>query len=338
MERNSTLLHRAIFLLAALVLIGACRRSEPQNVVVLYCSADQTAAEPVIAEFEKLSGIKVRVRFDSEATKTVGLAQKIRAEASRPLADVFWSNEIFNTILLKNEGLLVPFQSEQTQNWPGPADANGCWHGFAQRARVIAYNTKKISDKEAPKSLEELADAKWQGRIVMADPAFGTTGGDVASWFVRFKDVKAIEILKALAANKVKLVEGNSTAVRMVASGQADVCLTDTDDVYAAVRNEWPVAMNYLDLAGEGCLVIPNTAAIIKGAPHKTQAEKLLDFLLSRRCEEILVESDSHNTPVHKELAEKFPQYSIGKSLKLEYEKIAEVMPHAIKQAREILR
>ena len=113
MERKSTFLHRAIFLLAALILIPACRRSEPQNVVVLYCSVDQTAAEPVIAEFEKVSGVKVLVRFDSEATKTVGLAQKIRAEASKPLADVFWSNEIFNTILLKNEGLLEPYKGGQ---------------------------------------------------------------------------------------------------------------------------------------------------------------------------------------------------------------------------------
>ena len=338
MDRKSTFLRQGIFLLAALFLIPACRKNEPQNVVVLYCSVDQTAAEPVIAEFEKKSGIKVLVRFDSEATKTVGLVQKIRAEAGRPLADVFWSNEIFHTIRLNNEGLLVPFASEQTQNWPGPADANGCWYGFALRARVIAYNNKKIKDSDAPKTLEQLLDAKWQGRIVMADPGFGTTGGDVASWFAHYGETKAIEILKALAANKVRLVEGNSTAVRMVAMGQADVCLTDTDDVYAAVRNGWPVAMNYLDVGGSGCLVIPNTAAIIKGAPHRLQAERLMDFLLSERCEEILVESDSHNTPVHEGLAKKYPQYAIGKALKLDYAEIAGQLPAAIKQARNLLR
>jgi iron(III) transport system substrate-binding protein len=336
-ERNDTLLYKAI-LLAVLFFIGACRKNGTQNVVVLYCSVDQTAAEPVIAEFEKISGIKVLTRFDSEASKTVGLVQKIRAEAGRPAADVFWSNEIFHTIRLKNEGLLSPFAGEQTKNWPGLSDANGCWYGFALRARVIAYNNKKIRDSQAPKTLEQLLDSKWQGKIVMADPGFGTTGGDVASWFAYYGQARATEILKSLAANKVKLVEGNSTAVRMVASGQADICLTDTDDVYAAVRNGWPVAMNYSDVNSAGCLAIPNTAAIVKGAPHRLQAEKLMQFLLSERCEEILVQSDSHNTPIHNKLARKYQQYEIGKALKLDYEKIAEQLPDAIRLAREILK
>lgn len=333
MNRINTYLRNGILLLGVFFLITSCRK----NTVVLYCSADQTAAEPVIAEFEKVTGIKVKVRFDSEATKTVGLVQKIRAESGRPLADVFWSNEIFNTIRLGNEGLLEPFRNEQTQNQPGPADVNGCWYGFAMRARVIAYNNNKIKDTEAPKTLEQLLDSKWRGRMVMADPGFGTTGGDVASWFAHYGQARATEILKSLAANKVKLVEGNSTAVRMIASGQADVCLTDTDDVYAAIRNNWPVSMNYLDVNSAGCLVIPNTAAIIKGAPHRLQAERLMDFLLSERREEILVESDSHNTPVHKDIARKYPQYAIGSALKLDYSEIAARLPSAIRLAREIL-
>jgi iron(III) transport system substrate-binding protein len=338
-DKKRPFLHQAVlFLIPVCLLFVSCRKNEPKNIVVLYCSVDQSIAEPIIAEFEKTTGIKVLARFDSEASKTVGLVQKIRAESEKPVADVFWSNEIFHTIRLGQEGLLSSFKGEQTQKWPGPADANGCWYGFALRARVIAYNSGKIKGVDAPKSLEELLESRWQGRIVMADPGFGTTGGDVASWFAHYGEEKATKILQALAANKIRLVEGNSTAVRMVATGQADVCLTDSDDVYAAVRNGWPVAMNYSDQGNEGCLVIPNTAAVIKGAPHRQQAERLMDFLLSERIEEELAASDSHNTPIHKNLASKYPQYAIDNPLKVDYQRIADCLPVAVKAARELLQ
>ena len=63
-------------------------------------------------------------------------------------------------------------------------------------------------------------DPKWKGRLVMARPEFGTTGGDVASWFAHYGVAGAEEILRGLKANEVRLVSGNSMAVRMVATGQ----------------------------------------------------------------------------------------------------------------------
>jgi len=305
----------------------------------MYCSVDQSVAEPIIAEFEKQSGIKVKARYDTEASKTVGLVQKIRAEAAEPVADVFWSGEIFHTIHLARESLLEPYSSEQTKNWPEKfADSQGRWYGFGLRGRVIAYNTERVSADEAPRQLEDLLDAEWKGRLVMATPEFGTTGGDVASWFAHYGPGRTVEMLFALKANNVRLVEGNSTAVRMVATGQADVCFTDTDDVYAAQRNGWPVAMNPLDQGGDGSLAIPNTAAVIKGAPHPQQAAKLMDFLLSEKLEQMLARSASHNSPVHPSLAEEFKEYVIPKPLDVDYERVADNLPTAIQNAGEMLR
>jgi len=307
--------------------------------VVLYCSVDQAIAEPIIAEFEKLSGIKVSVRFDTEANKTLGLVQRIRAEAASPAADVFWSNEAFYTIRLGREGLLAGYNSEQTDNWPALfSDPNSRWYGFALRGRVIGYNTKKVSAEEAPRSLEDVLNGKWKGRLAMAAPEFGTTGGDVASWFAHYGAQRAEEILRGLKANEVRLVAGNSVAVRMVATGQADICFTDTDDIYAAQRNGWPIAMNYLDQGGEGALAIPNTAAVIKGAPHPQEAKELMDFLLSEELEEMLAESDSHNSPIHPSLAERYKSYKIPKALDVDYAKAADELPRAIQSARGILR
>lgn len=329
-----------IFTVLFFSILPSCKRSpgQDQRQVVLYCSVDQSIAEPIIAEFETQTGIKVLARFDTEASKTVGLVQRIRAEAASPIADVFWSSEIFHTIRLAREGLLAQYHSDQTEHWPAKlTDYNGRWYGFALRGRVIAYNTARVSSDDAPRSLEDLLESKWKGRLVMARPEFGTTSGDVASWFAHYGGERAKKILQLLKANKIRLVDGNSTAVRMIATGQADVCLTDTDDVYAAQRNGWPIAMNYLNQGGDGPLAIPNTAAVIKGGPHPDEARELMDFLLSERLEEMLARSDSHNSPIHPSLTRQFQQYVILKPLDVDYEKVADHLPTAIKTAREIL-
>jgi len=327
--------------LVFVTLSASCKESSDKNKreVVLYCSVDQEVAEQIIPEFEKETGIRVLARFDTEASKTTGLIQRIRSEAASPVADVFWSSEIFYTIRLAGESLLSPYNSERTKGWPAPFfDPARRWYAFGLRARVIAYNTNKVTPREAPKTLEDTLDAKWKGRLVLADPGFGTTGGDVASWFVHYGRVRARQLLQSLRDNDVRLVEGNSTAVRMVATGQADICFTDTDDVYAAQRNGWPVAMNYLDQGGDGPLVIPNSAAVIKGAPHRQEAAALMDFLLSEKLEEMLVQTDSHNAPIHPAVAEQFQEYAIGKTLHIDYAQIAKQLPTAIEIARETLK
>lgn len=330
----------AISVLLAMAIVGvSCKDEASPSEVVLYCSVDQAVAEPVVAEFEKQSGLKVLARYDTEASKTVGLVQRLRAEAASPAADVFWSSEVFHTIRLAREGLLEPYRSDVTAPWPEPfADSGGRWYGFALRARVIAYNTNALSADEAPASLEQALEPKWKGRLVMASPAFGTTGGDVASWFVHYGADRAREVLEQLKANDVRVVSGNSTAVRMVATGQADVCFTDTDDVYAAQRNGWPVAMHLLDQAGDGVLTIPNTAAVVRQGPHPEAAKRLMRFLLSERLERLLAGSDSHNSPIHASVADDYSEYAIRNPLDVDYGAVADVLPAAIETARDILQ
>ena len=160
----------------------------------------------------------------------------------------------------------------------------------------------------------------------------------MASWFVHYGEKRAREILLGLKTNGVRLVDGNSTAVRNVAQGQADICLTDTDDVYAAQRNGWPVGMNPLDQGEDGSLAIPNTVAMVSGAPHPSEARALIAFLLSEKVETMLAESDSHNAPVHRELIERYGLYAIPHPLNVNYAEVADHLPEAIRIAGEILR
>jgi len=327
----------AVVLLAA----AGCGQDDSPGAqrVVVYCSVDQPTAERVLAEFSKRTGVKVLARYDAEASKTVGLVQRLRAERKAPAADVFWSGEVFHTIRLAREGLLSPYRSDATADWPkqftGP---QGRWRAFALRGRVIVYNTTRLSAQTAPKKLEDLLAEQWRGRIVMARPQAGTTGGDVASWFAHYGRRRAREILEGLKANGVRLVDGNSLVVRQVAGGQADVGLTDTDDVHAGLRNGWPVAMHPLDQGGAGSLAIPNTVALVAGAPHGRQARMLVDFLLSEQVEVMLAESDLHTAPIRPALAEKFAAYSITHPLAVDYGRIADELPLAIRTAGEVFR
>jgi ABC-type Fe3+ transport system substrate-binding protein len=84
-------------------------------------------------------------------------------------------------------------------------------------------------------------------------------------------------------------------------------------------------------------LAIPNTAALIKGGPNPETAGKLMEFLLGETLERMLVESDSHNSPVHASVAEAYPAYAIVHALKVDYERVAAYLPEAIEAAREIL-
>ena len=92
------------------VLLGQQKGGEEKTVVV-YTSVDQVYSEPVFRDFEKETGIHVLPVYDVEATKTTGLVNRLIAEKARPQADVFWSGEFSQTIVLKNESVLAPYQS-----------------------------------------------------------------------------------------------------------------------------------------------------------------------------------------------------------------------------------
>src|SRR5215831_11749535 len=146
---------RAVIFGFILLLPIACRsRSEE---VVVYTSVDDIYAKQIFDAFTKETGIRVLPVFDTEEAKTLGLVHRILAEREHPQGDVFWSGDCARSALLRKEGALeayrIPSADGIGPQWRDPGHA---WTGFAARARVIVYNTKKI--KEPPRSVEELAD------------------------------------------------------------------------------------------------------------------------------------------------------------------------------------
>ena len=77
--------------------------------MVIYSSLDREFSEPLLKDYAKRTGVAVLPKFDVESTKTVGLTNLIITEAEQPRCDLFWNNEILNTLRLKEKGLLAPF-------------------------------------------------------------------------------------------------------------------------------------------------------------------------------------------------------------------------------------
>jgi iron(III) transport system substrate-binding protein len=114
----------AIQVCAALAVAAscACRSSESRpngaRQVTVYVSTDRVFSEPVLRDYEKRSGVTINAVYDTEETKSTGLANRLLAEKTRPQADVFWSNEPVRTLVLKSRDVLAPYNSPSAQGIP----------------------------------------------------------------------------------------------------------------------------------------------------------------------------------------------------------------------------
>jgi iron(III) transport system substrate-binding protein len=324
-----TLTARFAIVVAAVGFV-ACRSPEEsqqaERAVTIYVSTDRVFSEPVLREYEKRTGVRVNPVYDTEETKSTGLANRLIAEKARPQADVFWSNEPVRTLVLKSRGVLAPYRSASADGIPSALmDPDGYWTGFSARIRVIAYNTKLVKADEAPRSVFDLADPTWRGQVAMADPRFGSTSFHVAALYAMAGDEKMDAFFRRLKANGVRIVDGNSVVRDLVARGEVKVGLTDTDDVNVAIEDGQPIAMVLPDAAGLGVPVMPNMVSLIANAPHPDEARRLIDYLLSADVERQLAQSEAVQIPVHAGVAgpKNIPAIDTFKPMTLDYTKAA---------------
>ncbi len=270
--------------------------------MVVYTALDREFSEPILKQFEQQSKIDVAPAFDVESTKSFGLAGRIMSEAGLPQCDLFWNNEILNTLRLKQKGLLEPFHPAHADDYPAHFKASdGTWYGFAARARILLVNTKLVPEAERPDSILDLTDPKWKGQVAIAKPLFGTTGTHAACLFAAWGDDRARQFFRDLKANDVQVLSGNKQVATGVGSGQLAFGLTDTDDAMGEVEAGSPVVIVYPDREADalGTLFIPNTLARIKGAPHPEAAESLAGYLLGPEIEAALAEGPSAQIPLN---------------------------------------
>lgn len=281
-------------------LAGCTPRHERE--VIVYAALDAEFSRPILERFQQQTSVVALPKFDVESTKTVGLTQAIIAEATQPRCDVFWNNEILNTLRLDERGLLEVYRPKAAEDYPEMfRSPSGTWHGFAARARVLLVNTKIVSEAERPITIKDLASEKWRGRCGLAKPLFGTTATHVACLFARLGSAEAEQLLVDMKANDVQIFSGNKQVAQAVAAGSIAFGLTDTDDAIIEVEAGQSVAIVYPDQGpdGLGTLFIPNTLAIIKGSPNGAEARRLVDYLLSPEIEIQLSQGPSAQIPLN---------------------------------------
>ncbi len=325
--------HLRFTLLVTLVFVGvACGRAD----VTIYCALDQVHSEPIIRQFEQETGLTVKASFDLEAVKTVGHVSKIVNEADNPKCDVFWNNELVHTVRLKKMGLLEPYESPSAADIPAKwKDAEGYWTGFAARARVLILNTdlaaKIVPDEAAwPKYTTDLLDPMWKGQVGMAKPLAGTTLTHMSVLWSMMGPDYVKDFWRRLKANDGIIATGNANLMKQVSDGRFTFGYTDTDDYRKAVLEGRPVRQIFPDQVPSkifsGCLVIPNSIALIKNGPNPDNGRKLIDYILSKKVEEALANGPSAQMPVRKSVPR--PDYVKSAddlvTMDVDWEKVAE--------------
>jgi len=290
----ATVAAQALLLLPA----GAEPGDEENQRVVVYTSVDRVFSEPVLKEAGKRLGLVVVGVYDTEETKSTGLVNRLIAKKDNPDGDIFWSGDPARAVLLKSKGVTVAYDSLAAKEIPDPfKDAERHWIGFSARSRVLLVNTKLVPEGQEPRSIFDLADTKWKGKVAIANPLFGTTSFHVSALFGAWGDARARQWLDALKANGVRVVSSNGEVKRQVADGQVALGLTDSDDAAEAIKDGQPVRVAFLDQSASGSdkplgtLVIPNTLSLITGGPNPDGARRVFDFLLSSDVQRMLAES-----------------------------------------------
>ncbi|HUG92928.1 MAG TPA: ABC transporter substrate-binding protein [Planctomycetaceae bacterium] len=279
-----------------LVALSGCRSGGPEPLVV-YCAHDSVYSEEVLRRFERETGIPVSVRFDTEATKSLGLVNLLIAEKDQPRCHVFWNNLVLSTMDLADQDVLLPYKGPGWERIPaGSKDPEGRWTGFAARLRVYIVNTDRMDPTE--EAIQERLDADDLSRFTIAKPLFGTTlthyrllwhlwGGErLKQWHRETRERGLVE------------AASNGQTKNLVAEGVCDFGWTDTDDFYVALDDGKPVAQVPVRVEGGATILIPNSVAIIKGTRRLEHAQRLVDFLLSEQTEVALSRSKARQIPL----------------------------------------
>ena len=284
-------------LVAAVLLGGYLRRGGAgSDGLVVYCAHDSVYSEQILRDFERQTGIPVRIRFDTEATKSLGLVNLLIQEKVHPRCDVFWNNQVLGTLELLDHDLVLPYKGPGYDRIPARfKDPDGYWTGFAARMRVDIVNTEKVSDAD---KASELMASDDLSRATIAKPLYGTTRTHYTILWQRWGGERLKKWHRLVQERGLRISTGNATVKNLVAEGTCDFGWTDTDDFFVAKDQGKPVAMRPVRLEDGATICIPNCVVIIKGTRRLAAAQQLIDFLLSKQTELALAASRARQIPL----------------------------------------
>lgn len=276
------------------------------------------------------------INLDYQSAGAGKLMAKIAAEreSGKILADVLWTSEVPDFYKLKSEGLLHPYISPETKNALNPLpDYDGSFTAMRLGTLGIGYNPRFI--KEAPTQWSDLTKPAYKGAFGIANPALSGTSYMSVALLVDQMGWKFFEDLKK---NKAKMGKGSGQVVDDTASGDlvaslaVDYIINDKIGKGAPLKLAYPPEM----------LVIPSPAAIFKGTPNLSAAQKFIDFMLSRECQQVIAEEGTLPVRSDVTMPAKFGMPSadeaMKRAIKIDYMKLINTKEETVKKFTDLMQ
>jgi len=243
---------------------------------------------PLLEDFAKDTGIKIDVRYGDSAD----LALLTNEEGDKTKTDVFISQSPGAVGFLDSKGLLGELPDKVTGLVPdGDAAEDGTWVGLSGRVRTLVYNTELVDPADLPKSVLELADPQYAGKVAVA-PTNGSFMDFVTVLRQHVGEEEAASFLKALADGGAPTYENNTAIVEAV--GRGEVPLGLVNHYYAFVAKDQdpdlPVENHFFPEGDYGSTLLVTAASIIKDTNKSEEAERFVDYLLSEHAQQYFAE------------------------------------------------
>jgi iron(III) transport system substrate-binding protein len=267
-------------LVALTIALGAACGGDGGRSVTVYSGRSEELVAPIFERFTEETGIDVRVRYGGSAE----LAALLLEEGDRSPAAVFFAQDAGALGAVEAAGLFAKLDATVLDRAGTTLRSpSGMWVGVSGRARVVVYNTERVTPEELPDSILGFTDPKWSGRIGWP-PSNGSFQAFVTAFRLVEGDAAARAWLEGIQANDPIVYAKNTPTVAAVAAGEVDVGFVNHYYLYRFLAEEGQSfgARNYYTAPGDvGTLINVAGVGILEAANDRDEAEELVAFLLS---------------------------------------------------------
>jgi iron(III) transport system substrate-binding protein len=255
--------------------------------ITLYSGRIATAIGGAIDAYEAEADRDVQVRF----ADTGDLAATLVEEGGNSPADVFFAQDAGALDALSAEGLLAKLPDDVLAQVPERfRSPEGEWVGTSARARVIAYG-EGVRRSELPRSVLDLTDPKWEGRVGWA-PTNGSFEAFVTAMRATLGEERTREWLEGMVANDVQAYDSNIPIRDAVAEGEIDLGLINHYYVAQAKAEDPGYAVDVHFPPGDlGSMVNTAGVGVLKSTDDRAEAIAFVREMLARPSQEFFAES-----------------------------------------------
>jgi len=276
-------MRRILFIVAFVALFAALRPAGAQS-VTLYTAGPAGLAKGIAKSFTEKTGINVDVY---QATSGDVLA-RLEAERAKPRADVVVLASWGEGLAVRRRGLVEAYISPEAKKLrPQWHDGGLAAQGGAALALII--NTDEVNKEQRPQSWFELSAPFWKDAVTMPDPTLSGSAAEFLAVFVQTHGDKAWKLFEALARNGLTVPGPNNAALNPVLTGAKKGTISGVDYIsYGQIAKGEKLSIQY---PKEGTVVALRPLFVQQGAPHRDDARKLVDFMLSDEGQKLVAKT-----------------------------------------------